>query len=151
VRIGLCTDTHYWPQSGNLMGGEGNIQLVGESDRLLTQLTAELAVADLDLVLHLGDFTCGGGYFQMPLPDFYAAVDATHDALTQLDAHPIRNSSYRRNRAGYSLDNFACIACLLRTGRILLRLLVSFRPSSLKVADEACVPLDGTPNIEYDR
>jgi 3',5'-cyclic AMP phosphodiesterase CpdA len=84
VRIGLCTDTHYWPQSGNLMGGEGNIQLVGESDRLLTQLTAELAVADLDLVLHLGDFTCGGGYFQMPLPDFYAAVDATHDALTQL-------------------------------------------------------------------
>lgn len=84
VRIGLCADTHYWPQSGNLVGGEGNIQLLGESNRLLSQLTAELAAADLDLALHLGDFTCGGGYFEMPFCDFLAAVDATHDALVQL-------------------------------------------------------------------
>lgn len=83
VRIGLCADTHYWPQSGNLVGGEGNIQLLGESNRLLSQLTTELAAADLDLVLHLGDFTCGGGYFEMPFCDFVSAVDATHEALTQ--------------------------------------------------------------------
>lgn len=85
VRIGLCADTHYWPQRGNLVGGEGNIQLLGESERLLEQLVTELAAADLDLALHLGDFTCGGGYFEMPFCDFVAAVDATHDALIQLD------------------------------------------------------------------
>lgn len=60
-------------------------------------------------------------------------------------------ASYRRNRAGYSMDNFACLTGLLRAGRILLRLLVSLLPNCLEEADEACVPLDGTSNLKYDR
>lgn len=86
VRIGLCTDTHYWPGGGNQIGGGGNIQPLGESKRLLAHLVEEMADADPDIVLHLGDFTCGGGYFEIPPAQFYQAVDETHSALTQLSS-----------------------------------------------------------------
>ncbi len=84
VRIGLCTDTHYWPQSDNHVGSAGNIQLLGESERLLRALVAEFAAANLDMALHLGDFTCGGGYFGMPTQEFYPAVDTVHSVFEQL-------------------------------------------------------------------
>lgn len=84
TRIGLCTDTHYWPQSGNNIGSAGNIQLLGESERLLSALVAAFDAADLNMGLHLGDFTCGGGYFEMPPHEFYYAVDAVHSAFEEL-------------------------------------------------------------------
>ena len=86
VRIGLCTDTHYWPQKGNHVGSAGNIQLLGETAELLNSLVADMNAAELDMALHLGDFTCGGGYFEMLANEFYSAVDTVHSALVQLTA-----------------------------------------------------------------
>lgn len=42
VRIGLCTDTHYWPQADNHVGDAGNIQLLGEGPQLLACLCTDL-------------------------------------------------------------------------------------------------------------
>ncbi len=84
VRIGLCTDTHVWPDGQDHIGSEGNLLLLSESARLLDRMVDEFAAHNLNAVIHLGDFTCGGGYFSMPSQEFYAAADMNRNAFDRL-------------------------------------------------------------------
>jgi hypothetical protein len=77
-RIGLCADTHFWHNGHWRFGSNGSLQLQPCSDLLLSALLEELEEQRLDLVLHMGDTTCGGGYFHMPREDFYTALDIVH-------------------------------------------------------------------------
>ena len=65
-RIGLCADIHFWQDGLLCFGGKGSLQLQPCSDWLFPMLLDEMEAAQLDLVLHLGDATCGGGFFTMP-------------------------------------------------------------------------------------
>jgi 3',5'-cyclic AMP phosphodiesterase CpdA len=85
-RIGLCADTHFWQNGVSFVDANGSLQLQSNSDQLLSTLLAELEAAQVDLVLHLGDVTCGGGFFEMPREDFYAALDYVHGRFSQLSA-----------------------------------------------------------------
>lgn len=78
VSIGLCADTHYWPQGQDYVTADGSLQLQGSTHHLLATLLAELQNARLDLVLHLGDLTCGGGTYEMQPAAFVAAVEDTY-------------------------------------------------------------------------
>lgn len=95
VTIGLISDTHYWPGSPVQFGGEES-QLQPWSAEIQAALMADLAGAKLDLVLHLGDVTCGGGVFGMKpaqvqsviadiladfatLPGAFYAIPGNHD------------------------------------------------------------------------
>ncbi len=84
ISIGLCADTHYWPQGQDFVTSEGSLQLQGSTPSLLTTLIAELQDAGLDLVLHLGDLTCGGGTYAMTPQAFVAAVKDLHRAYQAL-------------------------------------------------------------------
>ena len=88
-RIGLCTDTHYRPHdpkfSVHEFGHNGSAQLLHISDQLQNVLISELQNASLDLVLHLGDQTCGGGTFDLPMDEFYKSVDYCYAKFSQLD------------------------------------------------------------------
>lgn len=96
VTIGLISDTHYWPGATAQFGGEEN-ELQPWSREIQTALVADLAGAKLDLLLHLGDVTCGGGVFGMhpdqvqsvitdtladfaTLPGTFYAIPGNHDA-----------------------------------------------------------------------
>lgn len=76
ISIGICADTHYWPDGQDVVSSDGSLQLQGSSKVLLASLFDELSRANLDLVLHLGDLTCGGGTYAMS-PDLFttAVVD----------------------------------------------------------------------------
>jgi 3',5'-cyclic AMP phosphodiesterase CpdA len=78
ISIGLCADTHYWPQGQNFVTSDGSLQLQGATPRLLTALVDELQKAQLDLVLHLGDLTCGGGTYDMAPEVFVTTVTDLH-------------------------------------------------------------------------
>jgi 3',5'-cyclic AMP phosphodiesterase CpdA len=84
ISIGLCTDTHFWPTNVFYGGSDGSLQLQPWSEQLQAVLLAELEKAQLTYVLHLGDVTCGGGVYEMPEPEFYAALERTHEAYQQL-------------------------------------------------------------------
>ncbi|MCX6044146.1 MAG: metallophosphoesterase [Chloroflexi bacterium] len=86
VRIGLCADTHFWPTNTLFSGSHGSLQLQPWSEQLQNALLAELENAQLDYVIHLGDVTCGGGVYDMPPDEFYAALDRTQQAYRQLSA-----------------------------------------------------------------
>lgn len=86
VRIGLCTDTHLWLHGDNHVGSKGNLLPLAESGRIFAQLVEELAGAAPDIVLHLGDFTCGGGYYHIPPSEFYAATETSMVAFARLSA-----------------------------------------------------------------
>ena len=85
VSIGLCADTHYWPSGQNWVTADGALQLQGASDVLLTALVDDLAQAHLDLVLHLGDQTCGGGTYGMPAAEYQRALQQLYHAFATLD------------------------------------------------------------------
>ncbi len=85
VSIGLCADTHYWPSGQNWVTADGALQLQGASDALLAALVDDLAQANLDLVLHLGDQTCGGGTYGMPAAEYQRALQQLHHAFATLD------------------------------------------------------------------
>jgi 3',5'-cyclic AMP phosphodiesterase CpdA len=72
--IGICADTHYWPDGRDFVTSDGSLQLQGSSKALLAALFDELSRANLDLVLHLGDLTCGGGTYAMSPDVFETAV-----------------------------------------------------------------------------
>ena len=72
--IGVCADTHYWPDGRDFVSSDGSLQLQGSSKALLAALFDELSHANLDLVLHLGDLTCGGGTYAMAPDVFETAV-----------------------------------------------------------------------------
>lgn len=86
IRIGLCADTHYWHNGICHTGSNGSLQLQPCSDLILSTLLTELQREKPDLVLHLGDTTCGGGFFNMPREDFYTALDVVHDEFHRLSA-----------------------------------------------------------------
>jgi len=79
ISIGICADTHYWPDGRDFVSADGSLQLQGSSKALLATLFGELSQAKLDMVLHLGDLTCGGGTYAMT-PDVFeiAVVDLYH-------------------------------------------------------------------------
>jgi Icc protein len=71
TRIALCTDTHNWmPPPGNVSPGAQAVVLQHDSPAVQAALLDVLRAEQSDLVIHLGDFTCGGGYFHMPPADF---------------------------------------------------------------------------------
>ncbi len=85
VHIALCTDTHFWFGSPQAFGPEGE-QLQPWSEEIYTTLLAQLRAAKPDLVLHLGDYTCGGGTFRMPEDAFFQTLSRTHNGLRSLPA-----------------------------------------------------------------
>lgn len=86
TRIGICSDTHYWPDTVNNILPTGELQLQHHSKLLQRTLLAELEKANLDVVVHLGDLTCGGGSFGMPHEDFLRALHETHRGFNSLSA-----------------------------------------------------------------
>lgn len=86
LTIGLVTDTHYWPGGGDFYGGDGSLQLLGQSDTVVETLIAELNRANLDLTVHLGDITCGGGTYPMTEAEFCAVQDVMFDRFQRLQA-----------------------------------------------------------------
>jgi Icc protein len=77
TRIALCTDTHNWmPPPGNESPGAQAVALQYDSPAVQAALLDVLRAEQPDLVVHLGDFTCGGGYFHMPPADFVSASAA---------------------------------------------------------------------------
>ncbi len=60
TRIGLCTDTHNWTPSEIATTLPDEYPMMRHTGELQALLLEELARAELDLVLHLGDFACGG-------------------------------------------------------------------------------------------
>jgi 3',5'-cyclic AMP phosphodiesterase CpdA len=83
TRLALCSDTHFWPGAPHNYGSEGE-QLQLSSEKIQGTLLTELALAAPDLILHLGDLTCGGGYFEMPAETFYATLSAILAAFRAL-------------------------------------------------------------------
>jgi len=65
IQIGIVADTHFWFEA-DCGFGAGQRQLQPYSQLLLDLLLADLQAQPLDLVLHLGDLTCGGGGYDMP-------------------------------------------------------------------------------------
>lgn len=82
--IAVVSDTHYWVRNQPVVNADGSIQLQKWSEELLDVLLAELVEADVDLVLHLGDLTCGGGSFQMPPDDFAQTMSYMHRRFSEL-------------------------------------------------------------------
>jgi hypothetical protein len=83
VRIALCSDTHYWPGCDHCFG-DANEQLQPWSDQIQRSLLADLQAAGPDLLLHLGDFSCGGGMFGMPEAEFCSVLGRTHQEFAAL-------------------------------------------------------------------
>ncbi len=83
IRIALCSDTHYWPDTPQRFGNLGSQQQPA-SKEILAQLTTAIRASDPNLVLHLGDFTCGGGSFFMPADDFLPNFRQIIEAFRQL-------------------------------------------------------------------
>lgn len=71
VHIALITDTHAWPGCRRSFGHKGE-QLQPWFDTIHSTFLAEVRQAEPDILIHLGDFTCGGGTFQMPDDAFFA-------------------------------------------------------------------------------
>ncbi len=83
IRIALCSDTHYWPDATQCFGNLGSQQQPA-SKEILAQLTASIRAINPNFVLHLGDFTCGGGSFSMPAEDFLPNFRQIIEAFRQL-------------------------------------------------------------------
>lgn len=83
-RLGLCADLHFWRNGAYQFGGNGSLQLQPCSELLFAELLAQLERTRLDLVIHLGDVTCGGGYFEMQRADFYAALRLVRNEFARL-------------------------------------------------------------------
>jgi 3',5'-cyclic AMP phosphodiesterase CpdA len=86
ISIGLCADTHYWPHGQNFVTSDGSLQLQSASQDLLAALFQDLQRARLDLVLHLGDLTCGGGTYDMAPDVFVTTVVDLYRTYQSLNA-----------------------------------------------------------------
>ncbi len=82
--IALCTDTHFWPGAPNSQIPDGRIQLQGATHELQRVLLDSLRSASPDLVIHLGDLTCGGGSYQMPVEEFHHTIQQIKQAFATL-------------------------------------------------------------------
>lgn len=85
TRIALCSDTHFWPGAEQRFGQFGS-QLQPWSGEIAAALVAELDAAQPEIILHLGDLTCGGGSFAMPAKSFQAALAEIITDLQSLGA-----------------------------------------------------------------
>ena len=85
TRIALCSDTHFWPDATRRYGHDKD-QLQPWSEEIQASLFNELKAVAPDMILHLGDLTCGGGHFKMPPDQFFATLTATVDAFRSLPA-----------------------------------------------------------------
>ncbi len=79
TRIALVTDTHVCRAGEPLVEESGKVLLLEHSSALHVLLLDEVRRAEVDLLLHLGDQTCGGGYFDMPSADFDATLRCLRD------------------------------------------------------------------------
>lgn len=86
MRIGLCTDTHNWTPSQVETTLPEEYPMMRHTGALQALLLQELARADLDLVLHLGDFVCGGGDNDLTEEAFYDLEETTHRDFASLSA-----------------------------------------------------------------
>lgn len=84
MRVALITDTHTWHRDTPLIGEGGNVLLLDRAGELHATLLEEIRRAGVDMVIHLGDQTCGGGYFDMPASVFPAQLDDLHGDYTSL-------------------------------------------------------------------
>jgi 3',5'-cyclic AMP phosphodiesterase CpdA len=74
TRIALVTDTHAWPGSQHSFGNEQE-QLQPWFETIHATFLAEVRSVSPDMLIHLGDFSCGGGSFEMPEDAFAAAME----------------------------------------------------------------------------
>ena len=84
VRIGVCTDTHYWLNYDKYLNSDSNFPFQYEPEPLLRTLLSDLEEAHLDLIFHLGDFMCGGGAFHMERDAFYIGLSFLSQQLLSL-------------------------------------------------------------------
>ncbi|MDQ3248677.1 MAG: metallophosphoesterase, partial [Chloroflexota bacterium] len=87
IRIGLCADTHFWPTNTLYCGSHGSLQFQPWSEQIGTVLLSELQRAQLDMIIHMGDMTCGGGVYEMPLQNFYTALTQTQQEYRRFSPH----------------------------------------------------------------
>ncbi len=80
IRIALMTDTHAWPDAPGAFGGEGE-QLQPWFETVFGTFLADVQSHSPEILIHLGDFTCGGGSFDMPHAAFYAALERLNREL----------------------------------------------------------------------
>lgn len=85
TRIALCTDSHTWtPPPDNASPGAQAVALQYDSPAVEAALLGALRAERPDLVVHLGDFTCGGGYFDMRPAEFVSVSAAIRRAFAAL-------------------------------------------------------------------
>lgn len=82
--IGVCSDTHFWRTDEPVVTSDGSMQLQPWSVELLNELVNSLREQKVDLVLHLGDQTCGGGTFGMTPDEFLAELDYLREAYLSM-------------------------------------------------------------------
>jgi len=80
TRIAVMTDTHAWPDAPGAFGGQGE-QLQPWFETVYGTFLAEVKSQAPEILVHLGDFTCGGGTFDMPHETFYAALERLNGDL----------------------------------------------------------------------
>lgn len=84
TKIALCTDTHFWPGTPNSLCADGRIQLQSASEEIQASLLMAINEENPDLIIHMGDWSCGGGSFNMPEETFYQTLRDAKDAFCSL-------------------------------------------------------------------
>ncbi|MFZ1754991.1 MAG: metallophosphoesterase [Caldilineaceae bacterium] len=74
TKIVVTTDTHYWPDSQECFGQLGE-QLQPWFETIHSTFLAEARSVSPDILVHLGDFSCGGGTFDMPDDAFFHTME----------------------------------------------------------------------------
>jgi len=80
TRIALMTDTHAWPRAPRAFGGEQE-QLQPWFETVHGTFLADVRSQSPEILVHLGDFTCGGGSFEMEDNAFHAALERLNREL----------------------------------------------------------------------
>jgi len=74
IRIALTTDTHYWPGGQQFFGTEEE-QLQPWFELIHGVFLDAVRSSRPDILIHLGDFSCGGGVFEMPDALFFHTLE----------------------------------------------------------------------------
>lgn len=80
TRIAVMTDTHAWPDAPGAFGGQGE-QLQPWFETVYETFLAEAKSQAPEILVHLGDFTCGGGTFEMGDDAFYPTLERLNGDL----------------------------------------------------------------------
>jgi Icc protein len=84
TRLALVTDTHICQATAPMVEESGKVLLLDQSAALHALVLDAVQRAEVDRLVHLGDQTCGGGYFDMPADEFDATLRCLHDGYTAL-------------------------------------------------------------------